>query len=226
METTDTELSKAVKHTADTPEKDTDLATLGINVVAKWKENPVLVLAWTDVNIHNTNVNAFNNTLNERLDIGGGRKEITAKLATLDASIDEGIAAIKGYLVYKYEKANAPSYYPQFGIERTGSIFILPRDRNKRAAALPLILKAIETHGFTNEKYGTAFWQQTMADYTALLREASGIDGSVSTKVGAKNELRKTIIKTHNALIKIIRANYPDTYKSILREWGFQKEKY
>jgi hypothetical protein len=35
-------------------------------------------------------------------------------------------------------------------------------------------------------------------------------------------ELRKVL----NSLVLLIHCNYPDTYKSVLREWGFQKEKY
>ncbi len=223
MKTTDTELSKAVKRTANTPQKDSDLCTLALNVVAKWKATPAIVLAWTDVNTHEASVKAFNSILNERLGVGGGRREITARLAALDSRIDEGIAAIKGYLVYKYEKENAPAYYPQFGIEKRGRVYAIPHDRDKRAAALPLILAAITAHGFTGEKYGNEYWQQTINDYTALLREASGIDGSVSTKVGAKNELRKSILKTHNALIMMIRANYPGTYKNSSASGGSRK---
>lgn len=214
------------KYTSNNPDKDSDLGGLTLMVEPAWRANPQITLLFTDVNKYKISIDAYNSTLNERQSTGGERKEKTLKLKDLDASIDEGISAIKGYLVYKYEKNNAPSYYPQFGIERVGSIFIVPRDRNKRQDALPLILAAVTTHGFTTEKYGTAFWQATKDSYDALLKEASTVDGTVAKKVGDKNELRKTIVKTHNALINVLKANYPDTYKNVIREWGFQKEKY
>ncbi len=220
------DLVKNVKRTSTAPTKDADFGDLGVNSSAAWLKNPQITLPWMTQAQHKANVDAFNTTLTERQSTGGGRKEVTAKLDALDVAIDEGTSAVKGYLVYKFEKANAPSYYPQFGIVRAGSNFIIPRDRNKRAAALPLTLAAITALGFANEKYGAAFWQTTMDSYKALLTQASEVDGTVSNKVSAKNELRKTIKKTHNALINILKANYPDTYKSVIREWGFQKEKY
>ena len=226
MENAGADLTKTVKHKSNTPNKDSDLSSLGLTVAAKWKVSPLITLIWTNAVQHETNVNLYTTTLNERQSTGGGRKEKTIKLKALDASIDEGIAAIKGYLVYKYEKNNAPSFYPQFGIERVGKILIIPRDRNKRQKALPLILEAVTAHGFTNEKYGTAFWQATKDSYDALLKEASTVDGTVAKKVSDKNELRKIIVKTHNSLICVLKANYPDTYKNVIREWGFQKEKY
>jgi hypothetical protein len=58
-----------------------------------------------------------------------------------------------------------------------------------------------------------------------LLR-ASTTDGQVAIKVGDKNELKTYLKKVLNALMLVIKGNYPDTYKAELRDWGFQKEKY
>ncbi len=220
------DLVKNVKRTSNIPTKDSDLSDQGQNSATTWANNPQIKLIWITPVQHKANADAYQATLGERMATGGGRKEVTAKLDALDVSIDDAITAVKGYLVYKYEKANAASYYPQFGIEHAGKNYIIPRDRNKRVAALPLTLAAITAHAFTNEKYGAAYWQTTLDSYKALLTQATTVDGSVSKKVGDKNELRKTILKTHNALINVLKANYPDTYKSVIREWGFQKEKY
>jgi hypothetical protein len=48
----------------------------------------------------------------------------------------------------------------------------------------------------------------------------------VASKVGDKNILKKELKKALNAIVNIIKANYPDNYKEELRNWGFQKEKY
>jgi len=226
MEEAGADLVKNVKHKSNNPEKDADLGSQGRIVAATWKKNSLLKLVWTNADEFETTVNSYLDTLTERLSTGGGRKEVTGKLATLDIDIDKGVSAIKGYLIYKFDKTNAPSYYPQFGIVKNGNNFIVPRDRDKRLAALPLVLPAITVHGFTGEKYGAAFWQATMDSYKALLTQASAVDGTVAKKVGNKNELRKAIVKTHKALIFLLMANYPDTYQSVMREWGFQKEKY
>lgn len=222
----ETETTKAVKQTRNHPAKDADLSTLGMKTSAKWKTHPEFSLRWISADEHTANANAFAATLSERNFTGSGRKEITGKLKALDTSINEATTAIKSYLVYKFEKRNASAYYPQFGIQRQGRYYMLPFDRDKRLAALQIIQEAIAMHGFTNEKYGAAYWLETYNNYQTLLQQASNIDGTVSNKVGQKNTLRKTLVKTHLALIHLLQANYPDTYKSVMREWGFQKEKY
>ena len=102
----------------------------------------------------------------------------------------------------------------------------MPRDRSQRTAALALTLAAVTTQGMATEKYGTAYWQQIINSYNTLQSEAAEVDGAVAGKVSTKNELRARILKTNNALILVLKGNYPDTWKSVIREWGFQKEKY
>ena len=220
------DLVKIVKRANNNPAKDSDLNALGTGVANIWLQRPEFTLLWITPPQHKTNVTDFGATLTERMSTGGGRKEITKNLADLDDSIDQGIISIKSFLAYKYTKNNAPSYYPQFGIVRQGKNFVLPRERNRRKDALTLIVAAVATHVFTDAKYDAAFWQATKQTYETLLGQATNVDGAVSQKVSDKNELRKTIVKTHNALIRLLQANYPDTYKSVIREWGFQKEKY
>ncbi len=103
--------------------------------------------------------------------------------------------------------------YPQFGIVKKGNSFIVPRHRDQRQAALPLIVAAITAHGFSTEKYGATFWETTKNSYNELLSQAAGVDGSVSDQVGAKNQLRKEIVKTHNAIINVLRATTPTPIK-------------
>jgi len=52
------------------------------------------------------------------------------------------------------------------------------------------------------------------------------MDESVAGKVSEKNVLRDELRKHLFALVNILKGNYPDTYKSEMRVWGFQKEKY
>jgi len=220
------DLVKNVKRTRYNPDKDSDLNTLGDITAGKWLLHPEFTLIWITPAQHKTNVTDFATSLNLRKSTGGGRAEITQKLNNLDDKMDEGISRIKNFLVYKYQKALAQSYFPQFGIVHKGKSYILPKDRDIRKDALPLIIEAIGVHGFTDAEYGLAFWQAANETYKTLLGQASNVDGTVSEKVSDKNVLRKSIVKTHNALINLLRANYPDTYKSVIREWGFQKEKY
>ena len=226
MEPSEDGLPKTTKQRKNNPNKDADLSTLSLAIATKWKASPHITLVWISLPEYENKATDFGKALSTRQITGSGRRELTARLKTLDREINQGISALKAYLVYKYEKAHAPSYYPQFGIVKKGTNYILPVDRSKRFAALQLIPHAVAVHGFGNEKYGSAFWQQLTVSYQALLEKAVNIDGTVSVKVSVKNELRKTLVETHNALVHVLKANYPRTWKAVLREWGFQKEKY
>ena len=40
------------------------------------------------------------------------------------------------------------------------------------------------------------------------------------------NRTRQKIKRTFNALVNLLKANYPDEYHTELKQWGFSKEKY
>jgi len=103
-----------------------------------------------------------------------------------------------------------------------GKKTVIPHHHDKRSKALALAIATCTANGFMDEKSGKA----SQVSFDALLKNASVTAGTVSQKVGAKNELRKSIVKTHNALINVLKGNYPDEWKSVIREWGFQKENY
>ena len=221
------ELTKTVKKSvSNIPAKDIDQRDLGLSVSAAWKINPHVTLLWITQAEFEQKVKAFDTTLTQRITTGGGRTAISKELETLDKTIDKNVEYLKGYLKEKYGKDNAPSYYPQFGLEKVGKSIMFPRDRNKRSEALGQTLLALESNGIGTEKYGTASWQPIKERYDVLLTSAKQTDGSVSEKVGTKNQLRESIILTQNALIHILRGNYPKDYKNVIRTWGFQKEKY
>lgn len=103
---------------------------------------------------------------------------------------------------------------------------MIPSDQNSRSEALGLMVKAIDANGFNDKTYGKTYWTDIKTQFDALLLAASTTDGTVSNKVGDKNELKKGLKKALNAIVLSVKANYPDTYKQELRAWGFQKEKY
>jgi hypothetical protein len=221
-----TELTKSVKYTGNIPKKDSDIDDTGQQVLASWAANPLMTLIWTDREAFETSTSSFSSALGEKQDISSGRSGITRQLANLDKSMNKGCGFIKDYLNEKFGKEEAPSYFANFGIVKVGREYILPRDRNKRSDALVLMLKGITTHGFGAKPYGTSYWTPIKTQYDDLRAQAVLIDETVSSKVGDKNMYRKDIVKTLNALIHLIKANYPDDYKNVLRTWGFQKDKY
>jgi hypothetical protein len=221
-----TDLTKSVKHTGNIPKKDSDFDDLGIQVLSSWAANPDLTLLWTNRQEFEASTSGFSAALGERQSTGSGRSSLSGELRNLDKAINKGSTFVKDYLNEKYGKENAHMYFANFGIVKIGDEYVIPYDHNKRSDALELVLAALITHGFGAKTYGTAYWQPIKTRFDELLLLAKSTDGTVASKVGEKNMHRKAITKTLNALIHLIRANYPDDWKNKIREWGFQKEKY
>ena len=183
------------------PKGDDNLSTTTGTVSKKWLATPAITMLW----------------------------KTSAKFA-LEAEafikLDEGIEFIKSYLVSEFGKANAGAYFSKFGIEKVGTGYRLPNDRDKRKNALKLLVPAIVAQGFEAKPYGKAYFEPLVTDFNSLATDASDSDGGVSSLVGNKNAQKAEVLLVLKSLIKIIEGNYPKTYKSVLREWGFQKEKY
>jgi hypothetical protein len=208
--------------------KDADVYKQGKDANSTWKLNPDLTLRWITQSDFEKLLNESIDNFDKRLEAGSNRPAITSNLKTADKGIDNAVAVVKTYFIKKYENEKAAiPYYASFGlVHNKNKSYTLPKDREKRLAALPLMLKAIKDEGFGNEKYGTTFWTDTIAQYKELTDTASATAGSVSTKVGNKNQQIAQIKKVLNALINLVKANFPDTYQSELRNWGVQKEKF
>ncbi len=215
------------KHsTGSKPVTDIKIKDLAQVIASNWKLNPQITLLWTEPNAFEDSAHLFDTSLDERLKTGGSRAVVTNDLKTLNVKIDRHIDFVKDYLKEKYGKENYYSYFPQFGIIKYGNSFILPPDHNKRSEAMKLLLQAITTNELQDRTYGLAFWQDISQKYDLALKSTISTDGSIAGLVKTKNEHRQQLVKTLNALIHAIKANYPDTWASVLREWGFQKEKY
>lgn len=208
------------------PAADSDFAKVANSVSANWTANPWLTLKWTTAAAFATDVANFNATLAARQSSGGTRPQVTKALKALNEKIDSSLIHVKGYLSEKYGKDEAPSYYPAFGISYYSNTYAMQMDQSKREDALTLMLEAIENNEFQDRTYGLDYWTGVKNKYVDLVIQARALDSGISTKVGNKNELKKNIKKGLNAIINVLKGNFPDTYKQEIRSWGFQKEKY
>ena len=208
------------------PKGDDNLSTTTGTVSKKWLATPAITMLWKTSAEFALEAEAFINVLDERNLKGSDRPSVTKDLKTINKKLDEGIEFIKSYLVSEFGKANAGAYFSKFGIEKVGTGYRLPNDRDKRKNALKLLVPAIVAQGFEAKPYGKAYFEPLVTDFNSLATDASDSDGGVSSLVGNKNAQKAEVLLVLKSLIKIIEGNYPKTYKSVLREWGFQKEKY
>jgi hypothetical protein len=207
------------------PASDIDLLTTAKSVTEKWRHTSDITLIWTTANNLVAKTAEYEQILTARISEGSRRPAVTNQLKNLDKQIDLGIGFIKDYLRELYGQDDK-SHYSQYGLINTGNKYTIPADRDNRISALNLILEALVRDGLSGRAYGTAYWENIRTVYLPLKQEAAGMDESVAGKVSEKNVLKDEIKKHLIALINVLKANYPDTYKSEMRAWGFQKEKY
>lgn len=207
------------------PLSDLDLRDVAMRVAANWKSSD-LKLTWMTCEQFEQHAVDYAVLMDERLALGAGRKPLTEELAQLDKEINSRIANVKHYLADVYPRQKALSFYPEFGIVRVGKAYQLPIDRNERATALERLAAALAKHNLHNQRYGQAYWKNIAGRYQSLMNQAGNTDSKVSERVKDKNHLKHEIKKVLQALILLVQANYPDNWRHVLRQWGYQKEKY
>ncbi|WP_432672004.1 hypothetical protein [Flavobacterium sp. SM2513] len=208
------------------PAADIDFGALISTIGEKWLLNPWLTLLWLTVAKFVADAAKYNADLAIRLNKGANRPQTGNTLEHLEQEMDSVMAYVKNYIQRKYKKANEKAYYASFGFVHQVDHWEFPTDRNRRVASLKLMAVAIKENGFQDEEYGQQYWDKMLTDYEALVKQSTTIDGEISLKVGEKNILKKDLTKGVRAIAGVIKHNHPDDYKQVLRDWGFQKEKY
>ncbi len=124
-----------------------------------------LLLKWLPVTNYTKLVKEYNDLLDLRIAVASTRPQLTKKLKELDIVTNKHLDYVKGYIADKFGKATPPSYYADFGIEKTGKTYILSRDRTERERALKTLVTAINKYGFNSNTYGKTFWTDISTTY-------------------------------------------------------------
>lgn len=220
--------------TRNVPQGDKAFSEVFDLAVAEWGRRPQLTLEWTT----QPKALALGTKLRESLRTASAAADAispqAARLAELDLLIDGSketgkLKYVKKALALQYDDENdGLPYYGEFGIAKVGSSYTLPRDRAERAEALLKLVKALGNpkHQMANGKYGKAFWQNISDEYNDLQPKAALATGTRATEVGGKDQYRDEAQAIFVALLLLIEANYPTTYKAERRKFGILKESF
>ncbi len=202
------------------PQALTDLDSVALKVNEKWEATPVITLVWTTQAQYAELATNFSAALAKQGTAEGNAPAQTLSLRQLDTKMNTAVNDVKGGILNKFKKGNEVAQYARYGIVKESSGYTLPRDRDKRLKNLDLMIAAIGADGFDNEDWGKAFWTGIRSDYEKALTASSSNDGSISTGSGNLVAMAKQIEKVHTGLRFVLRGNYPDTYKSVYRDWA------
>ena len=226
LEKNDATATTQLKKKPNIPSKEADTITVSKDVSASWLKHPDFKLSWITHARFAASITAFEDSFKGRSEAKGVRSEVSNDLKKLNIEIDQSVEVVKGYITERYNKKEASVYYPQFGIVKVGKGYTLPRDNDKRRLALEQMLSGINSNEMNDKTYGKAYWTDINGRFEQIFTKSRTTDTASKDHVSNKTEQRIMIRKVLNALIHLIRANYPDTYRDELRKWGFQKEKY
>jgi hypothetical protein len=207
------------------PLNDLDLRDVAMRVSAAWKSS-AFTLAYATPDAFEQNVVDYAVVIDERMNLDASRRPLTGELADLDDAINTHLSNVKAYIAEQFGKERANDYYPEFGIVKVGKTYQFPIDRNERITSIERLVTALTKYGLSNQRYGVNFWKDLQARYVQLIYQAGTTDSQRSARVKDKNELKRDIKQVLQSLVLLVQANYPDTWRSVLRQWGFQKEKY
>ena len=213
-------------YTPNLPFGQLELATLAVSAAKFWQTSALSDLLWKTKAAFLTQAQAYFDSLDTADAARDDRGPQAQRLRTLDAQIDKAVGFVKSYLAEDHDGDADEAYYDQFGIKAEGRNQRLPSARPARAKALAKLVAAIHAHGYDARKYGKAFWTPIAQEYAELVGKRTKTESAAAGETGKKNVQEKPLRKVLKALISLIKAHYPDTYKSVLREFGFQKEGY
>jgi len=216
---------KKKTYTSVIPKQIDDVISTAKRVASKWRGSS-FTLIWKDAQTFESEVKELTHYHESILNTKGKRRALSNTFTKLDKEINTSVTHVKEYLREEYGRTRARSHYQSIGIEKKKNRYYFPADRDKRLAALRLLVAGIQRHGFQNRKYGDAYWQQILIDYEDLFNTSSSYDSDNALWVSKKNQLLDEVRLVLKSIYKILEANYPKSYKSVVRSWGFHKEKY
>jgi hypothetical protein len=211
---------------SNTPNDDINLAALSVRVANKWASYPTVTLSHLAQADFLTKATQFDALIQQRILEQQARPTTTRTTRELTAEIKVGLKIVRSYLFEKYkDNAKAKQFYPDFGLEKKGNVWVFPTDQQRVLTALKTIKTGLITHGLGTKSCGTTYWTNLETNYNATVQAAIANDGASSNTVSQKELLKKEIKAAMTSLRFAIRANYPDTFNGVLRDFGFQKEK-
>jgi hypothetical protein len=203
-------------------------AEVGITSGTSWDNkhasfNPGFITQ-ADYLAHHTSMRA---TILAQIATNDARNQVVLNLKTVNALISKHTKFIKNYLTEEYYN-DAKTYYTGYGIITIGRAYSIPTDNDHRMRSLDTLVTELSKPNniLADKKFGLAFWEDLRDQHRANWTSLKTYDGDRSMNSDALKLAKKQALSYQSRLRASIKIMYPTNYKAVLRDFGFQSEKY
>ena len=225
LTTPTTEVVKKTTRKTTIPKAQQDLASVALTVADHYSSFGV-ELSWLSKAQFAQMASDFSTGVKTSLRERAHRQPLSREISDLMKEMNQNLHYVKDAISLKFGRANKTAHYADFGLVHYKKSWRLAVDYTERVNGLESMIDSFNLHGIGNFDHGTLYWQDLYTRFKAAVELAVDTDSTRTVTVGNKNEIQEELRTALNSLIHLIKAEYPKTYKTHLREWGFQKEKY
>ncbi len=205
--------------------KDSGLSVQAQYILELWKQNPHIVIGRATQAEVVEWLELFNSAGKSRHTTSGKRTDITIGLNALQRKMESFLRYPKYYIEEEFDFENAKAHYYKFGIEKNGKNYDLGTSRDAILMNLKKLIEEITAIGYSERKYGVAFWQPIHDEFETLLTASKEKEGKQSLSASEKAIYREKIREALKDLAKMLELMYPDNFVSVQKEWGFLKSR-
>jgi len=210
------------------PKKDLTFATVITNIKNAYQSSDY-ELAWMSRDGFATLVDQYIDNLSTVGKSKTSRSGASVELRQVNAEINQNLRHVK-YLIEVHAGSLrlAREMFASYAIkqEKSKGEYKLPTNMEERLVAMQTMIDSMTANNIDSPQYGPAYWAQKLQQLKDLSAEQFENVSIGTLNVGDKNLLKDQISKVLNALINLNKANYPDTWKNVIRNWGFLRENY
>ena len=166
-------------------------------------------------------------TILSQIATNDARSQAVLALKESNLSITKHTKFLKSYLAEEYDN-NAKTYYAGYGIITNGKLHTIPTDNDHRMRSLDTLVAELDKPNcpLQDKKFGLAFWTALRDTHRANWTAMKTYDGDRSINSDNLKTAKKQAMSYQSRLKASIKINYPDNYKAVYRDFGFQTEKY
>ena len=207
-----------------------NLAQLGVTTGTNWGQKySILTVKNVPQTVYLLFHQDFRTDVVSLVQLHNERRQITTDFKAINSEIKKNEASLKKLIALRYGKDNLIAQYAAHGIIKKGSLYGFPVDNDNRMRGLDILIATMSAPGhlFANDiDYGLDKWLSLKSKHQLLWQRAKEVDGSIGA-LSSKVQTNKKIVKQYQVLLRRqISIDYPTNYKGILRDFGFQVEKY